>query len=167
MIYAMPDTRSPIEQGDLFEACPLFSLEAAEGSDPYEIARWHARVIVLTQSCDLAQAKATRAVVAPVYLPQETITAGSLKEAAIRDQVRRGLMFGWYFLPSGQPAIPMPESVVDFRDLHTLPLKMLADLAAMGKRVARLATPYREHMAQHLGVTYMRIGLPEPYPTAG
>lgn len=31
--------------------------------------------------------------------------------------------------------------------------------------MCRLATPYREYLAQHFAVTYMRIALPEPYET--
>jgi hypothetical protein len=38
-------------------------------------------------------------------------------------------------------------------------------LRVEGKGVCRLTTPYREHLAQHFGITYMRIGLPEPYET--
>jgi hypothetical protein len=29
----------------------------------------------------------------------------------------------------------------------------------------RIVTPDREHLAQHFAVTYMRIGLPDPYET--
>jgi hypothetical protein len=60
-----------------------------------------------------------------------------------------------------------PESIVDLRDLHTISKRLLERLIADGKRVCRVATPYREHLAQHFGVTYMRIGLPEPYETEG
>jgi len=42
---------------------------------------------------------------------------------------------------------------------------LLEELAAEGKRVGALTTPYREHMAQHFAVTFSRIGLPEPYET--
>ena len=31
--------------------------------------------------------------------------------------------------------------------------------------MASLLSPYREHLAQHFAVTYMRVALPEPYPT--
>jgi hypothetical protein len=41
----------------------------------------------------------------------------------------------------------------------------LQQLIAGGKRVASLAPPYREHLAQHFAVTYMRVALPEPYAT--
>jgi hypothetical protein len=46
-----------------------------------------------------------------------------------------------------------------------MPRAMLDNLIKEGKRAARIRTPYREHLAQHLSITYARIGLPEPYPT--
>lgn len=47
----------------------------------------------------------------------------------------------------------------------TVPRVVLEKLIADGKRVCQLLPPYREHMAQHFAVTYMRIGLPIPYDT--
>jgi hypothetical protein len=59
----------------------------------------------------------------------------------------------------------LSESIVDLRDLHTVPRAMLERLIQEGKRITRIATPYREHLAQHFSTTYSRIGLPEPYET--
>lgn len=42
---------------------------------------------------------------------------------------------------------------------------VLEQLILGGKRVASLSSPYREHLAQHFAVTYMRVALPEPYAT--
>jgi hypothetical protein len=51
------------------------------------------------------------------------------------------------------------------RDLNSVPRVVLEQLIADAKRVASLASPYREHLVQHFAVTYMRVALPEPYPT--
>lgn len=75
------------------------------------------------------------------------------------------MMYGWYFLPTAPQPLALPESIVDLRDLHTVSRAVLERLIADGKRVCRIKTPYREHLAQHFAVTYMRIGLPEPYET--
>lgn len=86
-----------------------------------------------------------------------------LKAQVVRDQLRRGQVYGWYFLPAAPEPLALSESIIDLRDLHTVPRAVLDRLIAGGKRVCRLVTPYREHLAQHLMVTYARIGLPEPY----
>jgi hypothetical protein len=120
------------------------------------------RVVVLTQACDLAQTKANRVLVATVHEAKVLVDRKILKEGVIRDHVRTHRVYGWYFLPRGGA---MQESIVDLRDLHTIPRAMLERLVHEGKRVARIATPYREHLSQHFSTTYSRIGLPEPYET--
>ena len=125
-----------------------------------------ARVIVLTQACDLAQGKRNKAVVAVVHEAQWLVDQGILKAQAVRDQVRRGQTFGWGFLQASSGPVAFPESIVDLGELHTISVVVLQRLIDHGRRACRLVTPYREHLAQHFGVTYMRIGLPEPFQTA-
>lgn len=167
MVYEANLTESPLSQGDVIEVCPLFSLDDPNAVTDLAVSpvRWQSRIVVMTQACDLAQAKTMRVVVAPVYSAQKLVERGILKASVIRDQVRRGMMFGWYFLPAAPAPLAMPESIVDLRDLHTVSRTVLERLIADGKRVCRIVTPYREHLAQHFAVTYMRIGLPEPYET--
>lgn len=167
MMYATPPVEEPLTQGDMLDCCPIFGLEVpASGVDlDASPARWRERVIVLTQACDLAQAKSTKVLVALLHPAQLLVERGVLKAAAIRDQVRRALVHGWYFLPAAAAPLPLPESIVDLRDLHTVPRAVLERLIAEGKRPCRLLPPYREHLAQHFAVTYMRIGLPAPYET--
>ena len=122
-------------------------------------------MIVLTQACDLAQAKVESVLVARVHNAQTLVDAGVLKGTVIRDQMRRHLVFGWYFLPAVTAPAPLPESLIDLRDVHTVPRVVLEQLIQGGKRLASLVSPYREHLAQHFAVTYMRVALPEPYAT--
>ena len=88
---------------------------------------------------------------------------GILKASLVRDQVRRGMVYGWYFLPAAPAPIDVSESIVDLHDVHTVSRRVLEHLIAQGHRVARFVTPYREHLAQHFTVTYVRIGLPEAF----
>ncbi len=166
-MYLLPSSDESLSQGDIFDACQIF------GIDPNETALnideeiipdcYRERVVVLTQACDLANSKTSKILVALIQPAQIIVDQGILKAAAIRDQVRRGLAYGWYFLPKAPPPIPLPESVIDLHDLHTISRPVLQQLIAEGNRVCRLASPYREHLAQHFAVTYMRIGLPEPF----
>lgn len=166
-MYEGISAENPVSQGDVIEGCPLFSLD-----DPNAVAdltvspiRWQSRVVVLTQACDLVQTKTTRVLVAPVHSAQKLVERGILKASLIRDQIRRCVVYGWYFLPTAPEPFDMPESVVDLRDLHTVSRIILERLIADGPRVCRIITPYREHLAQHFAVTFSRIGLPEPYET--
>jgi hypothetical protein len=164
MIYEQRGADEPLSQGDIIDECPIVFWEVTgRPEDPKpESATTQARVVVLTQACDLAQTRATRVLVAAVHQVQHLVDQSVLKAQMVRDQIRTHRVYGWYFLSAGAP---MPESLVDLRDLHTIPRAMLERLIQEGKRVCRLQTPYREHLSQHFSTTYGRIGLPEPYPT--
>ncbi len=166
-MYAVPPAEEPLAQGDILDSCPIFGLEVPATGVDLEAApaRWRERAIILTQACDLAQTKSTKVLIALLHPAQLLVERGVLKASTIRDQVRRGLVYGWYFLPAADPPLSLPELIVDLRDLHTVPRAVLERLIADGKRVGRLLPPYREHLAQHFAVTYMRIGLPSPYET--
>ena len=59
-MFARSAASDPLTQGDVIEDCPLVGLNVAvlpvDLNDP-ATKWWTARVIVLTQACDLAQAK--------------------------------------------------------------------------------------------------------------
>ncbi len=96
-----------LSQGDILDQCPVLVWKLAppplDLDVPPEVRI--IRVVVLTQACDLAQDKTTRVVVAPVYEATELVSRNILKPGAIRDQVRRGHVFGWYFLPAAPPQL--------------------------------------------------------------
>jgi len=156
-----------LSQGDIIDDCPVIAVDVSSSQAEEDAAfkKSRARVVVLTQACDLAQEKTTRCVVAPVHNASVLVDQGDLKASHVRDQIRRGLVFGWYFLPAAPTPIELPESIVDLRDLHTVSRSLLGRLIINGKRVCRIETPWREHLAQHFAVTYSRIALPEPYET--
>jgi hypothetical protein len=156
-----------LSQGDFLDECPLVfwadqTREVIENAKPHTT---RSRVIVLTQACDLANVKTARTVVAVVHEATHLVQIGRVKEKFVRDHVRKGSVYGWYFLPTHASFPEFPESLVDLRDLHTVPRTLLEGLRDQGKHVCRVLTPYREHLAQHFSATYSRIGLPEPYDT--
>src|SRR5215203_6155302 len=115
-------------QADIIDGMSLFSLpDDVPATDDLEdeSIHWIARVIVMTQSCDLVQGKGRRIVVAPVHVAREFVEKGLIRESVVRDQIRRHLMFGWYFLPANTTPVEIPESLIDLRDLHTVPFALL------------------------------------------
>jgi hypothetical protein len=161
MIYDRPGSDESVTQGDIFDDCPLLFWDV-EGLDKPAATEISTRVVVLTQACDMALGKATQILIAVVHAAHHLVATGAITAKLVRDQVRTHRVYGWYFLPAGGA---MKESIVDLRNLHTIPRIMLDQLTRNGKRVCRITTPYREHLAQHFSTTYARIGLPEPYPS--
>ncbi len=164
-MYRLPSIDSPLTQGDLIDNCMLLSFSSEISAAPriWEIRQTNQRVIVLSQACDLANSKTTKVQVAVVHEPERLVKSGVLKASTIREQVRSHRVYGLYFLQ--ELVDVLRESIVDFRDIHTVSRELLQQLVTDGRRIARLNSPYREHLAQHFAVTFSRIALPEPYET--
>lgn len=166
MIYARPLPEDQIDQGDIVDSCPLL------WPDVWDLDRTPAlvadearhRVIVVSQTCDLANQKTDRATIAVLVDAQKVVDDKELKAADIKGMVRAGRVWGWYFLPKSEDH-GLTEMIVDLRQLHTVRLDMLRALCLRGQRKARLQPLYREHLNQHFANSYARIGLPQPYPT--
>lgn len=166
MIYRLPSPEEAIDQGDIVEGCPILSLVRFDPDKPSEIEVKHTlqRIIVLTQACDLANQKASRIIAALVFDALKVVQDQFLKASDVRGPLRSGRIFGWYFLPKSVES-GLPEMIVDFRQLHTIRLDLLATLCQRGQCRARVQPLYREHLAKHFADTYSRIGLPQPYET--
>jgi len=163
-MFAKPAKSEPLYQGDFIDSCPLIFWDCFQHHDevirkPQEI---DVRVIVLTQSCDLDNKKSTRVQVAVVHEAELLVKQGILKARTIRDNVRLHKVFGWYFLEQSDL---LPESIVDFRDIHTVSRLLLDDLVSRDQRICTLVSPYREHLAKHFADTFSRVALPAPPKT--
>jgi len=84
-----------------------------------------------------------------VHNAAHLVLTGRVKEKCIRENVRKGQVYGWYFLPVHESCPGFPESLVDLRDLHTVPRRLLEGIRDQGKHICRLTTPYRQHLAQN------------------
>lgn len=161
-MYEIPGTDIGLTQGDIFVDCPIVDWIRST-SDTWEPQQYTQKVIVLTQACDLANQKTGRVQIATVHDVNQLVATNFVKATTVKDQIRTHRVFGLYFLPEFENYLP--ESIVDFRDVHTVPRELLEQFIRTGKRLIRLQTPYREHLAQHFAVTFSRIALPEPYET--
>jgi hypothetical protein len=125
VIYCDVSPNEPLSQGDILDECPLLFWQASEFGGQMEPVTRLVRVVVLTQACDVAQLKANRILVACVHSARELVERNVLKGKLIREQIRSHRVYGWYFLPAGAV---LSESIVDLRDLHTIPRTMLEHL---------------------------------------
>lgn len=166
MIYDQPAFEAAIDQGDLLENCPILSIKTfhAESGNPEQIDFGVRRVVVLTQTCDLANEKASTVTVAEVHDAQSLIDQRLFKPSDVKGAIRAGRVWGWYFLPA-DPTLGLPEMIIDLRRVHTIQLDLLSLLCRIGRRKARIQPLYREHLAKHFADTFSRIGLPRPYET--
>src|SRR5947209_6835746 len=101
MIYHSPTPDEAIDQGDLIDGCPV-SLVTAFSTDQLDTAKVQLdlhRVMVLTQTCDLANKKVDSVNVASVFDAQQLVAGQILKAGDLKGPIRAGRVWGLYFLP--------------------------------------------------------------------
>lgn len=159
-----------IEQGDLFEHCPVFLPpdDLADASLETATFRWEDRdLIVLSQSCDLIKGreKVSEVLLCAVWQRSE-LTEGHLATSRGMEDARRGNLPGFHVLAAcALSGIEREVRVVDFRRVYSLPLSFLRKRATAAQQPRiRLLPPYREHLSQAFARFFMRVGLPVDVP---
>lgn len=154
-----------LNQGDWLPGCTipvlLSDFSPAEGSI-IDLDLETRAVIILTQSCDLENNKASLVAVCPIHrLPEWEENFPEFRAKGRWEAVRQGRVEGLHMLAGlGGPEENADSLIVDFRQIYSLPIGYLSSHAAqMGQR-ARLRSPYLEHFAQAFARFFMRVGLP-------
>ena len=117
MIFEAPLPDASVDQGDIIDGCPLHHLESFDRASLLaereldSVVSTYSRVLVLTQTCDLAQKKSSAVLIAVVRDAAEMVRQGILKAVDVQGPIRGGRVFGWYYLPSFEPS-GLPESVL-------------------------------------------------------
>ncbi len=156
---------SQLAQGDLLPDCllPVFTGNSDDGAIEEFLER--ARLIVVTQSCDLENDKPSRAsnvAMCPIYkLDEFEAVNESFARKGSWENVRKGRMEGLHLLASPDSPQNNRESlVVDFGHIVSLPVDYLRQHAwQLGNRW-RLESPFLEHFSQAFARFFMRVGLP-------
>lgn len=152
-----------IWQGDLLRDCPVpvvrddFWESIATGESGCIDVK-DLDVIVATNTCDLVTHAVRMAVAVSVWSDAAFKEANpGLASRSKWGHVQAGRVNGLFLLP---PIGKDTELVADFRDLHSLPHKLLREQAKrLGLRM-RLASPYRERFSQQLGLHFSRVATP-------
>lgn len=159
---------SDLRQGDILEACavPIFSESLASGSGQEEVLLELRRLVVVTQSCDLVNAKTPYVALCPIHkLPEFEASDSRFKAKGRWEEVRRGKVEGLYLLPGTvDPSNNRDAMVVDFRLIVSLPSGYLRRHADTLHDRPRLRSPYVEHFSQSFARFFMRVGLPSQIP---
>jgi hypothetical protein len=159
------------EQGDLLRAFPVVHVESVEVTG--DTAEVRSRVelidgIVVTQTCDLENAKVGNLLLARVTswadFAAAQFAAGNtaVKSSTFRRNLIRGDTPPLSLLHDRKRQPSLDWSVVDFRELHVVDrarLDAFVDQPGSRRRL-RLLSPYKEHFAQAFARFYMRAGLP-------
>ena len=160
-----------LRQGDILLKSPRPLIPASLSTDtpaasPARIEVEFVDTVILTQSCDLANAKVRHVLLAPHWALQDMQDAAPfLKSKDGRETLRRGNIPGLHLLDGCEGTVPSwGLRVVDFREVYSLPTAVVQRCAAEQSTRLRLLPPYREQLAQAFGRFIMRVGLPVDIP---
>lgn len=150
-------------QGDFLKDCliPVFTPEKDTAGDGVHIVDVRTTdLIILTQSCDLAQKKVQFVALCPIF-PFEEFSVANAYQNDKKERIRQGKVEGLHLLPAFEgPKNNEKAMVVDFREIYSLPFSALEKHAEkLGSRW-RLKSPHLEHFSQSFARFFMRVGLP-------
>jgi len=167
--FWIPCQGGQLEQGDYLPGCwiPLVGADFDPAIAEPEISVGTSNLIIVTQSCDLANDKIQLAALCPIGSLEswEQLNPDYAKRG-FWESVRQGRREGLHMLSALAEASESRNAlVVDFRQIFSLPVAYLRRHAAsLGSRW-RLQSPFREHFSQALARFFMRVGLPAAIPT--
>jgi hypothetical protein len=158
---------SSIEQGDIINECRVVKIPkeitASQINNGVVDAEWKIidQAIILTQSCDLIAGKIDDILVCPLHSQSEM-----RQNASGMENIRKGLLTSCHLLNSCELAgFQRGPMIVSFRQIYSLPLFYVKDLAESHGNRLRLLPPYREHLSQAFARFFMRVGLPSDIPS--
>ncbi len=158
-----------LAQGDYLTGCPvpLFPDDYVGPAAGQSVGLGWANLIVVTQSCDLANGKARLVALCPNLTLTQLAgkSSGKVADKGYLDSIRVGRLPALHMLASpDRPDDNRDARVVDLREIHSLPVAYLARYAvSLGPRW-RLRPPYLEHFSQTFARFFMRVGLPSAIP---
>lgn len=145
---------------------PIFDPDFGSADRTEEIPVAKADLIVVTQSCDLENAKIPLVALCRIESVSDFgETKLSNKKKKQLEGIRKGRHEGLHLLASPTDPTNNGEAlIVDFRQIFSLPVGYLTIRAEeLGDRW-RLDSPYLEHFSQAFARFFMRVGLPSAIP---
>ena len=157
-----------IAQGDFLSEClvPILPDGFGPTSQPVHIVTRPGSLIVVTQSCDLANVKSGLVALCPITsIVEFEVENPTFAKRGVWEEVRKGRREGLYLLASPtNPTVSRETLVVNFRETYSLPLGYLQCHAiSLGPRW-RMQSPFLEHFSQAFARFFMRVGLPSMIP---
>jgi len=157
-----------LAQGDLLPDClvPTFDPQFGESGDAETVPFERGDLIVVTQSCDLANAKTRFVALCPIFtLERFEAFNSNFKTKGVWEEVRKGRREGLHMLAgTDEPENNRRALIVDFRQIYSLPFEYLSSRAAEIETRWRLQSPFVEHFSQAFARFFMRVGLPSAIP---
>ena len=163
--YEVASLEDGLLQGNFIKDCPVV-IPPSEISDDVEVSIKNYNVVIMSQSCDLAQRKLDLVLICPIWpLNEFEEKSDFFKSRKGKEALRQGNALGYHLLNKCElSGFETEYLVVDFRSVYSVPFNFLVEFAKKNGQMLRLLPPYREHLSQAFARFFMRVGLPVDIP---
>lgn len=158
-----------LEQGDILFDCPYYETIGRAVNEEILTKVIDHNVVIMTQSCDIANNKVNKIFVAPWEYISEVIKKKeeasdkllSTKEKKnLFKHLSDGVMHSFHLLDEDKEKGLDDYLVIDFSNTFTISFETMKASAANRGYIIRLKSPYKEHLSQAFARFFMRVGLP-------
>ena len=144
-------TGEHLAQGDYLQNCPVpvFPADYGQTEGNSAVAVHLVDLIVVTQSCDLENKKVSLVAMCPISTIAQLKTVDEKYGKVDRlEEIRKGKFEALHMLSSTDtPANNQDVRIVDFREIHSLPVQFLGAHAMKLGRRWRLKSPYHSNIS--------------------
>lgn len=162
----VPESDNSIHQCDILNdlrvIIPLDDLEVEGESDELPAGDGHITAMVLTQTCDLDRDDLTMVLVAKVNSWESVVEENKLDRGQARswrNNIQKGYVTYLSLLPVRVDAPTIEWSVVNFRDLYSVPRANVDRHVQQPTKRLRLTPPHREMVSQAFARCFMRVAV--------
>jgi len=154
-----------IEQGDLFFNFPVIEpvdhIQLDTEQTPEVIVKDY-DVVVMTQSCDIAEDKVDHIILCPHFDIEGRIDISKSSGENTFNNIKAGRQVRYSMLNNfNSEKFKMNYRIVDFGLIFTASKGLVNKIVKDQNPRLRLCPPYREHLAQGFAKFFMRVGLPQ------
>ena len=170
--YSLLKNEEGVTQGDIIKNCPVARLvtntEIITPGDNIKASIDYMDGVVVTQACDIANNKVKDIILCNIIRLSEykndCLNKG-MSEKNFDNSIQsilKGQQYAFHLLNNYRSnEFADDYYIVSFKDVFSVPLDILKNVALTNGYRLRLNTPYREHLAQAFARFFMRIGLPQ------
>lgn len=154
-----------IMQGDIIPECPCAipptDIQKDTENATVKITRYN--VIVMNQTCDIAQKKLKFVLVCPIWTLNRLGELNShFKVENNKEALRRGYQHGFILLDEcTSDGFDKDYLVIECKKAFSVPLKTLEEIAKKTDVRLRLSPPYREYVSHSFANFFGRVALPK------
>ena len=166
--YEIVNEGEGLEQGDFIRSWPvIIPEEMIEGEGGIDTDVLERDMIIMSQSCDIANNKIDNVLVCPV---RDLESMPNYVSRGNRNKIRKGEVIGYHLLNKcaligvgdecGLRKLEGTYPVVDFRNAYSIPLTFLRKgIESRNEKRLRLLPPYKEQLSQAFARFIVRVGL--------